>query len=289
MYDSHVKAYRYNQFEKAGGFGMIGGIMSAIGQSIFGGLNASEQRKWNKQQQENWNKQFEYTKWLNQKQMEREDTAVQRRASDLQAAGMNRLMAAGDGAEAGTLTSFQGNAGGSAPEINVNPIEAYLNAKQSQANIANTEAQTALIKNKAETEKVSKNLKGAQKGYYEMITANGKYEGYKAMYSALREMNDYEIESKAGIKSNDTSRANNLYSAIDTLLRLGANKLGIDLWDKPTQKENKEAMESVASEAIANGQFTWDDWKKKWSELSKMQDTAKAWREFGKMIIKGPK
>ena len=48
-------------------------------------------------------------------------------------------------------------------------------------------------------------------------------------------------------------------------------------------------MESVASEAIANGQFTWDDWKKKWSEISKMQNTTKAWREFGKMIIKGPK
>lgn len=289
MYDSHVKAYRYNKFEQAGGFGMVGGILGAISNSILGGINAHQQQKWNKQQQENWNKQFEYTKWLNQVQMQREDTAVQRRAADLQAAGMNRLMAAGDGAEAGTLTSFQGNAGGSAPQIDINPIEAYLNAKQSQANIANTEAQTQLIRNKAESEKAGLNLKGAQKGYYDVLTANGKYEGYKAMYSALREMNDYNIESTGGLKSNDSSRANNMFSAIDTLLRIAANKLGIDIWGSPKKEENKEAIEKVAEEAIKNGQLTTKDWAEKWKEISKMKNMAEAWREFGKSIIWGPK
>ena len=122
-----------------------------------------------------------------------------------------------------------------------------------------------------------------------MLTANGKYDGYKKMYEALREMNDYNIESVGGFKSNDSSRANNLYSAIDTLLRIAANKLGIDIWGNVTDKGNKEAMENVASQAVENGQFTWNDWKKKWKEISKMKDTAKAWREFGKMIIKGPK
>lgn len=221
--------------------------------------------------------------------MEREDSAVQRRAADLKAAGMNRLMAAGDGAEAGTLTSFQGNAGGSAPQIDINPIEAYLNAKQSQANIANTEAQTELVRNKAESEKASRDLKGAQKGYYEVLTANGKYEGYKAMYSALREMNDYNIEKEAGIKSNDSSRANNMWSAIDTLLRIAASKFGIDIWDSPNKPENKEAFENIAEAAIENGQFTTNDWAKKWKEISKMKNMAEAWREFGKSIIWGPK
>lgn len=250
MYDSHVKAYRYNQFKKAGGYDMIGGILSAIGNATIGGINAYQQDKWNKQQQKNWEKQFEYTKYINNLQMQREDTAIQRRVKDLQAAGMNRLMAAGDGAEAGTLTSFQGNAGGSAPQFELNPIESYLAARQSQANIANTEAQTTLIKNKAETENAKKELTIAQRGLTNILTANSKKEGVKIMIQTLRELNDYNIEKEGGFKSNDSSRANNLYSTLDLLVRLMTQKFGINIWDKL-----KKAEDNPAFEKDENGNF----------------------------------
>ena len=218
MYDSHVKEYkRYkaNQaFQNAGGYGMIGGILSAINGAIFGGINAAEQKKWNKQQQENWNRQFEYTKWLNQQQMIREDNAVQRRANDLQKAGMNRLMAAGDGAEAGTLTSFQGNAGGSPMQLDINPIEAFLAAKQSQANIANTEAQTELIRNKSQTESINKELKSAQKNLTLAMEAKTEQERKNALVDYLREWHDYEIDNRMGTKSNESPNPTNLYSAL---------------------------------------------------------------------------
>lgn len=268
MYDSHVKAYKSHKakqtFESMGGYGMIGGILSAIGNATIGGINAAQQSKWNKQQQENWNKQFEYTKWLNQQQMMREDTAIQRRAADLEKAGMNRLMAAGDGAEAGTLTSFQGNAGGSAPQFEGNPIESFLAAKQSQANIANTEAQTQLIRNKAETEKAKKELTISQKGLAEVLQAKNKKEGVKIMIDTLRDLNDYNIEKESGLKSNDTSRANNLYSTIDLLIRVMAQKFGINIWDKFKAAENK----NKAFEKDENGNFKYFD--KAAEEIAKM-------------------
>ena len=242
---------------------MVGGIISGISDLITGSINAAQQDKWNKKQQQNWEKQFEYTKWINQQQMQREDTAVQRRAADLQAAGMNRLMAAGDGAEAGTLTSYQGNAGGSAPQVDINPIEAYLAAKQSQANIANTEAQTALIRNKAETENAKKELTTSQKGLTDILTANNKKEGVRIMIQTLRDLNDYNIEKNAGIKSNDSSRANNLYSTIDLLIRVMAQKFGINIWDK-----FKKAEDNPAFEKDQNGNFK--NFDKAAEEIQKM-------------------
>lgn len=285
MYDSHVRAYQYNNFKKSGGYGMIGGILSAISDSILGGINLSQQKKWNKQQQENWNKQFEYTKWLNQVQMEREDSAVQRRAADLEKAGMNRLMAAGDGAEAGTLTSFQGNAGGNAPQFEGNPIESYLAARQSQANIANTEAQTQLIKNKADSEKASQNLKGSQKAYYDVLTANSKYEGIKNLFSALREQNDYIIESGSGIKSNDSSRINNLYNTVEMGIKLFCQKFGIDLYGKGM---DKETTNDFVAGAVENGQLTWKDWAKAFEKFKNGVDINNL-KDFAKLLMQGPK
>ena len=239
-------------------------IPNFITNTVLGAKNYKLQKEWNKKQQENWNKQFEYTKWINQQQMQREDTSVQRRAADLQAAGMNRLMAAGNGAEAGTLTSFTGNAGGSAAQLNVpNPIEAYLSARQSQANIANTEAQTSLIRNQADTEGTKQNLNKALEGLYKIQSAKNKNEAVKLMIETLREYNDYKIDTAGGFKSNDSTRTNNLYSMLELFVRVMADKFGVNIWSKA-----KEQNKNKAFELDENGAFK--DFSAAASEIQKL-------------------
>lgn len=242
-------------------------IPNFITNTVLGAKNYKLQKEWNKQQQENWNKQFEYTKWINSQQMMREDNAIQRRAADLEKAGMNRLMAAGSEAQAGTLTSFQGNAGGSAPQIDIpNPIEAYLNAKQSQANIANTEAQTALIRNQSDTESTKQDLNKSLKGLYDVQKARTKKDAVKVMIDTLRSYNDYKIESAGGFKSNDTTRANNVYSLLELLVRVVADKFGTNIWDIFKNKE--KGSKNPAFELDENGAFK--NFDKAAEEIQKM-------------------
>ena len=254
----------------AKGYDWLGDVLAIpnfITNTVLGAKNYQLQKKWNEQQQANWNKQFEYTKWLNQQQMEREDNAIQRRAADLEGAGMNRLMAAGSEAQAGTLTSFTGNAGGSAPQLDIpNPIEAYLNAKQSKANIANTEAQTQLIRNQSDTENTKQTLNKSLQGLYDIQAAKTKKEAVKTMIETLREYNDYKIESAGGFKSNDTTRANNIYSMMELLVRLIADKFGTNVWD--FLKQGKGKGKNPAFELDENGAFKHFD--KAAAEIQKM-------------------
>ena len=196
--------------------------------------------------------------------MEREDTAIQRAKADYEAAGFNKLLAVGNPSEAGTLTSFQGNAGGSAPQYDINPMEAYLQAKQSAANIAQTEAQTVLTRNQAETEKTKNEVQGALKGLYQVQQAKTRKEGVKIMIETLRELNDYKIDTEGGFKSNDTSRGTNMWSTMELLVRVVAQKFGINIWDKI----EGEAKKNPAFELDEKGNFK--NFAKAAEEIQKM-------------------
>lgn len=105
---------------------MTAGVITSgviAGASTFGsGITGLINNEYNKEQNE-WNKrfareQFDYQKQLNQTIMDREDTAVQRRAADLEAAGLSKTLAAGSSAQASTMSGTQQGAPADGSSLN---------------------------------------------------------------------------------------------------------------------------------------------------------------------------
>lgn len=79
--------------------------ISGLTSTIVNNHNASKQNQIAKNNFDLQQEQFDYQKQLNELTMEREDTAVQRRAEDLIAAGLDPSLAAGSAASSSTFSS----------------------------------------------------------------------------------------------------------------------------------------------------------------------------------------
>ena len=110
--------------------GDVGGFVGAVGNVGVGLLNYGEMRKMN-----TWQKH------AYERSLAREDTAVQRRAADLRAAGLSPVLAAGQGAS--TMSPISLNP----PKMDVNPSElaaAAMAMMQQEAEISKTKEQEKL-------------------------------------------------------------------------------------------------------------------------------------------------
>ena len=149
----------------------LGSMFGAIGDATIGGLNYAEQKKQNEIDNEfrerTYQEQFDFAKKQYEEQKLREDTSVQRRAKDLEQAGFNKLMASGQGANAGsTVGTVSGGAGGQAPQLQLGiqqSIDTIFNALSNQQNISQSKTQQQLTEaqilgQQATTRKVNKEI-----------------------------------------------------------------------------------------------------------------------------------
>ena len=96
-------------------------------------------------QRKNW----AYQKALQQQIFDREDTAVQRRAADLKAAGFNPLLAAGSAAGTGAAVSTTAPSTGGA-NLKTNFADMAIALARADADISMTKAQQQLVRKQAE-------------------------------------------------------------------------------------------------------------------------------------------
>lgn len=160
----------------------VGSMLGALADGVVGGLNYKNQQKILEEQKKQnaidnefrertYKEQFDFSKLQYEEQKMREDNAVQRRAEDLEKAGINKLMAAGQAANAGsTVGTVSPTSGGSTnyttPQLNLGiqqGIDTIFNALSNQQNISQSKTQQELIEaqilgEQAGTKKINKEI-----------------------------------------------------------------------------------------------------------------------------------
>lgn len=227
----------------------------------------------------NWNKefqqsQFDYQKELNNLQMQREDSAIQRQAADYQKAGFNRLLATnGQGSASGGMSTFSGGGNLQAPQkehakIDMTMLDEIQYAQQA-ANIGQTRAQTKLIQAQANNEQAKKDniemntlLQEAQKA-----TSVQQLEEIKKRIDKMKsekEAIDYNlgIARDNGLIYGADTRFSNPWEAASTIMNMyiAAFKKG----EKPETEASQKAKQSQSDRNL-RAQL----WKEYKSELKR--------------------
>lgn len=192
---------------------MGAGIAEIISGAIEGTFNTGI-NIWNAARQQ---AKFDYDRALQEQIFQREDTAVQRRMADLQAAGLNPQLAAGSGAGSGAVVST------SAPQMaNSNMLGTVLDTVKAVEQIRQQKEQTQILN----AEKRLQHLKLVEQGINNTILKNN----YNYLFGDLNNVVYHDLygnilNNSRFVKEQDLNFQNLIYS-------LDSNKNSAELLQK---------------------------------------------------------
>lgn len=287
--NAHVKSYQANQLSSGGGMDLfgIGSIINAGVNATLGGINYKEQKRQYEKNMKFQREQFEYQKQLNQLQMEREDNAVQRRAKDLNAAGINRLMADGQSAASGGMTSTS-HTGTDAAQINMD-AGTWLSALLQNKAINNEKAKTQI-----ERERLGNQILDSQQNRMESLSRmivnaknveekNALIKQYNASANLINKQAEalginIDVAKWSGLNVGDDPRVNNPYQATSGALIAAAKNINNAL-----SKWNSESR-NYTFEKIGNdddtGNIIYDEKEGEWYEIVRKKGTNEKYKLY---------
>lgn len=237
------------------GLGLIGDMINT-GFNIWNAVDQNKQNKWSRDFAQ---QQFDYQKGLNEKLFEREDNAVQRRAADLQKAGLSKTLAAGGAAQ----SSVAGISPANAPQSNTNFMDKAImktNLLNNKLNIERTNADNKLkgkegeiIDEKITTEETQQELNKSMSNYYnEMADSQENYrsnlDSQTRVNNAMEQFNisrtqaqqwDNFMNQIQGKSSNE--KENSIWTSIKSIVNVarGVRKDNDNIYRQLYERDNK--------------------------------------------------
>ena len=129
-----------------------GALFAGLGSAVFDVVKAVEDHN-------RYVNDRNYQSELQQTIFDREDNAVQRRVADLEAAGLNKNLAAGSAAGAGSVVGRS-----TSPQMTGNPIGAALDAAAAATQIKNQQIESQILNNQE-----AKSYNEALTSYYQSL------------------------------------------------------------------------------------------------------------------------